>query len=56
MCGGESNFYIWVRATDGGYLYDGYAPAGITTLAEAKREAIRGAMLDENGRRARPIS
>jgi hypothetical protein len=27
--------------------YDGYCPAGITTLAGAKREAIYGACLDK---------
>ena len=39
-------FYIRVRAKDGGYLYDGYSPEGITTIDQAKREAIRGACLD----------
>jgi hypothetical protein len=30
------------------YAYDGYCPAGITTIAAAKREAIRGACLDKH--------
>lgn len=44
----DHKFYIRVRADngDGGHLYDGYSPVGITTMAEAKREAIRGACLD----------
>lgn len=42
---GHSHFSIWVTAKDGGMLYDGYSPVGITTMAEAKREAIRGACL-----------
>lgn len=42
-------FYIRVRASmgEGGYLYDGYSPEGVRTMAQAKREAIRGACLDE---------
>lgn len=39
------NFYIQVRGKDGCYLYDGYSPAGVNTMAEAKREAVRGACL-----------
>jgi hypothetical protein len=42
----DRKFYIRVRADDGGSLYDGYSPVGVTTIAEAKREAIRGACLD----------
>ena len=38
-------FYIIVTATDGGCLYDGWSPPGVLTMAEAKREAIRGACL-----------
>ena len=38
-------FYIQVRWKDGGLLYDGYSPEHVRTIAEAKREAIRGAML-----------
>lgn len=41
----DRHFYIRVRWKDGGYLYDGYSPEGVTTMAEAKREAIRGACL-----------
>lgn len=43
----KSRFYIWVIARDGGMLYDGCCPVGITTMAAAKREAIRGACLDK---------
>jgi len=38
-------FYIIVQHNDGGYLYDGWAPEGITNMREAKIEAIRGAEL-----------
>lgn len=38
-------FYITVTAADGGHLYDGWAPAAITRVADAKREALRGACL-----------
>jgi hypothetical protein len=41
----DRKFYIRVRWKDGGYLYDGYSPAGVETMADAKREAIRGAQL-----------
>lgn len=41
----DRHFYIRVRWKDGVYLYDGYSPEGVTTLAAAKREAIRGACL-----------
>ena len=41
----DRHFYIRVTWKDGGMLYDGYSPVGITTMAEAKREAIRGACL-----------
>lgn len=46
-CPGDADrkFYIRVRWKDGGLLYDGYSPEGVTTMAEAKREAIRGACL-----------
>ena len=43
----EHKFYIRVRWKDGGYLYDGYSPEAVVTMAQAKREAIRGACLDE---------
>lgn len=39
-------FYIRVRAPDGGHLYDGYSPEGVNTMAQAKREALRGARLN----------
>lgn len=40
-------FYIRVTHADGCMMYDGYSPEGIETMAEAKREAIRGACLDK---------
>lgn len=44
----DRHFYIWVRSLESGmHAYDGYCPAGITTMAAAKREAIRGACLDK---------
>jgi hypothetical protein len=42
----DERFYIIVTWKDGGHLYDGYAPYEITTMPQAKREAIRGAGLD----------
>jgi hypothetical protein len=43
----DHHFYIWVRSLESGmHAYDGYCPEGITTIAAAKREAIRGARLD----------
>lgn len=36
-------FYITVTAPDGCHLYDGWAPAEITTIPAAKREAMYGA-------------
>lgn len=42
--GGLKHFYIRVY-NDNGYAYDGYSPVGVTTLAEAKREALYGACL-----------
>jgi hypothetical protein len=38
---GPSRFYIRVYSGFG-YAYDGYAPADITTMVAAKREALRG--------------
>lgn len=47
---GERHFYIRVWSIKTGeHGYDGFSPAGVTTLAEAKREALYGAHL-----RARP--
>ncbi len=40
-------FYIIVTWEDGTYMYQGYSPEGIETMAQAKKEAIRGACLDE---------
>lgn len=42
----QHKFYIRVRGRDGCYMYDGYSPEGIETMAQAKRDAIRGACLD----------
>jgi len=41
----QHKFYIRVRWKDGGHLYDGYSPEGVSTMSEAKREAIKGACL-----------
>lgn len=41
----DERWYIIVRWKDGGYLYDGWAPSSVTTLKEAKAEAVRGARL-----------
>jgi len=41
----DRKFYIRVRWKDGGYLYEGWSPEGVNTMAEAKRDAIRGAQL-----------
>lgn len=38
-------FYIRVTWKNGGMLYNGWSPPGIDTMAQAKREAIRGACL-----------
>jgi hypothetical protein len=48
----DHKFYIRVRSPDGTYMYDGYSPAGITTMPHAKREAIRGACLDASQTRS----
>lgn len=39
-------FYITVTHADGGHLYDGWAPEDITTMKQARQEALRGAGLD----------
>lgn len=44
-------FYIIVRGSSGNYLYDGWSPAGVLTMAEAKREALYGSTL-----KARPLN
>lgn len=41
----ERKFMIRVAWKDGGLLYDGWSPEGVNTIAEAKREAIKGAQL-----------
>jgi hypothetical protein len=41
----DGRFYIQVTHADGCYLYDGWAPESVHTIREAKREALRGAML-----------
>ena len=43
----DGRFYIMVRWKDGGLLYDGWAPESIRRMADAKRQARRGACLDE---------
>lgn len=43
----DREFYILVHAPNGGLLYDGWAPEEVRTIAEAKKEAVRGACLDE---------
>ena len=45
----DRKFYIRVTWKDGGMLYDGWSPAGINSMSEAKREAIRGAHLNGGG-------
>lgn len=46
----NSHFYIRVQAANGGHLYDGWSPEGVTTIAQAKREALIGAGFKERGR------
>jgi ferredoxin-NADP reductase len=46
----DGRFYIQVRWPDGGYIYDGWAPDSVRTMTAAKREAKRGACLDEEPR------
>ena len=42
----KGHFYIRVWKTESGmHAYDGWSPVGVTTLAEAKREALYGACL-----------
>lgn len=42
----DGRFYIIVNWTDGGALYDGWAPDHIRTMKEAKKEALYGAKLE----------
>lgn len=41
----DGRFYIIVKDARGCYAYDGWAPEEVRTMAEAKREAIKGACL-----------
>jgi len=43
---GDEPYYITVIAADGSYAYDGYAPDTISTIRDAKAEALRGAMIN----------
>ena len=44
---GFGRFYIRVESLEGGgHLYDGWAPESVRTIAEAKKEAIRGSCID----------
>jgi hypothetical protein len=44
----DGRFYIIVKDAGGSYAYDGWAPEEIRTMAEAKREAIKGRACDPN--------
>ena len=42
----DGRFYIIVESLESGcHAYDGWAPETVRTMPEAKREALRGAML-----------
>ena len=41
----DGRFYIIVTHSDGGHLYNGWAPEGVRTMAAAKREALYGSCL-----------
>ena len=41
----DGTYYIIVKARDGSYLYDGWAPKHVTNMRLAKIEALRGAQL-----------
>lgn len=41
----DGRFYIIVKDASGSYAYDGWAPEEVTTIAQAKKEAIKGACL-----------
>lgn len=46
---GFGRFYIRVQSIEGGgHLYDGWAPESVTTIDDAKKEAIRGSGLDRS--------
>ncbi|SFG85327.1 hypothetical protein [Methylobacterium gossipiicola] len=42
----DGTFYIIVTTRNGGTLYDGWAPRDVVTMAQAKRQAVKGACLD----------
>lgn len=42
----DGSFYILVWGPSGGTLYDGWAPRDVETMAQAKRQAVKGACLD----------
>ncbi|MFP5514082.1 MAG: hypothetical protein ACLGJC_13455 [Alphaproteobacteria bacterium] len=42
----DGRFYIVVTDHGGSSLYDGWAPENVTTMQDAKKEALRGSMLD----------
>lgn len=42
----DGRFYIIVTHSDGGHLYDGWAPDDITTMKQARQEALRGSGLE----------
>lgn len=50
----DHKFYIRVKWKDGGYLYNGYSPESVLTMAQAKREACWGAGLDGRPGKAAP--
>lgn len=41
----EGRYYIIVTSPSGMLAYDGWAPDGITTMDQAKHEALRGACI-----------
>lgn len=43
----DGTYYILVTGKDGCHRYNGWAPDSVRTMPQAKREAIRGACLDE---------
>lgn len=50
----DHKFYIRVKWKDGGYLYNGYSPESVESMAQAKREACWGAGLDERPAKVAP--
>lgn len=43
----DGTFYIIVKAKDGCNIYDGWAPRDVTTMRQAKAEALYGSCLKE---------